>query len=69
MSPSRPSTGTAIAPTSSVEVSNHSTLPTEVFSRAGSTASTGISIDWESETARAATATIMISTRARCGEV
>ena len=69
MSPSRPNRGTATAPTSSVEVSSHSTLLAEVLSVAGRVASTGISSAWVRETASAAKPTTSSSRRARPGEV
>ena len=69
MSPSRPNTGTATALTSSVEVSSHSTLVTEVSSVAGSVASTGISSAWVSATVSAAKPTTSSSSRARPGVV
>jgi len=69
MSPSRPNSGTATAPTSSVEVSSHSTLLAEVSSVVGNVASTGISSAWVSETASAANPTTSSSTLARPVEV
>ena len=69
MSPSRPKSGTATAPTSRVAVSSHSTLPTVVSRVVGNVASTGISSAWVSETIRAAKPTTRSSSRARAGVV
>jgi hypothetical protein len=56
-SPSRPKTGTATAPVSSVAVSSHSVDVAEVCSSTASRGSTGTSNDKESDTMRPAAAT------------
>ncbi len=56
-SPRRPKTGTATAPTSSVEVSSHSVAVAEACRSSASCGRTGTSSDWVSETSSPATAT------------
>ena len=56
-SPSRPNTGTATAPTSSVAVSSHSMDVADACRSTASCGSTGTSSDWVSETSRLATPT------------
>ena len=56
-SPSRPRTGTAIAPVSSVAVSSHSADVAEVCRSTASRGSTGTSSDRDNDTMRPAAAT------------
>jgi hypothetical protein len=69
MSPRRPNVGTATAPTSSVEVSNHSTFAADVCSCSGRIGSTGTSSVCDSDTINAARPTTSTSSRARPDDV